>query len=439
MRRAMFVTTGAVLLMAAAGALAWAQDEGLQDHRAAVLVTEIRGVITPVMEDHVREAVGRADRDRFGALVVEIDTPGGLDTSMRGIVQSFLSSRVPVIAYVAPAGARAASAGAFITMSAHVAAMSPGTAIGAATPVDLQGGEIGDKVINDAAAYAEALAELRGRDVDFAVDMVRQGRSAAAPEALELGVIELIAEDLPALLAEVDGRTVSVGSPPRSVVLATAEASVERETLSGTRRVLQWLADPNLAFLFLSLGALAILYELANPGFGGAGIAGALMIILGLFGVSVLPVNALGLVLLLLAVGLFVAEVFTPGVGVFAAGGTVSLVLSGLFLFRGSVQVNLSFLLPVAVVVGAGTLFAGRLAWRTRSLPTTTGTGAIVGRVGTVRTADGPTGEVMVSGSWWHARSTGSSLEVGQRVRVVDMDGLELEVEPADEKEGEGE
>ncbi|MGH2556609.1 MAG: NfeD family protein [Actinomycetota bacterium] len=436
MRRRALARTGAVLLLTTGAALALVQEGGGQQEGSAILVTTVRGAITPVIEDHLHDAVARAESDGFAALVVELDTPGGLDTSMRGIVQSFLNSNVPVIVFVAPAGARAASAGAFVTMSAHVAAMAPATAIGAATPVDLGGGEIGDKVVNDAAAYAEALAQLRERDVEFAVDMVREGRSVPARQAVELGVVDLIAEDLVALLDQVDGMSVSVGLPPHQVILVTAGAPVVREELSGTRRILQWLADPNLAFLLLSIGTLAILYELANPGIGAAGIVGLLALIVGLFSLSVLPVNALGVILLVLAAGMFVGEVFTPGIGVFAVGGTVSLVLSGLFLFRGPVQVNLAIIVPIAAVVGAGTLFAGRLAWRARRAPATTGRGAIVGQVGTVRSTDGRGGEVMLDGVWWHAHSSAGSLEVGRRVRVVDMEGLELVVEPVDEQKG---
>jgi membrane-bound serine protease (ClpP class) len=294
-------------------------------------------------------------------------------------------------------------------------------------------------VVNDAAAYAEALAQLRERNAEFAVEMVREGRSAPARQAVALGVVDLVAQDLGTLLEEVDGLTVSVGLPPQRVSLVTAGAPVVREELSGTRRILQLLADPNLAFLLLSIGTLAILYELANPGIGGAGIVGLLALIVGLFSLSVLPVNALGIILLVLAAGLFIGEVFTPGLGVFAAGGTVSLVLAGLFLFRGPLQVNLAILLPIAAVVGAGTLFAGRLAWRARRAPATTGRGAILGRVGTVRSVDGGGGEVMVDGVWWHAHSLSGSLDVGRRVRVVDMDGLELEVEPLEEEEEGGE
>jgi membrane-bound serine protease (ClpP class) len=308
-----------------------------------------------------------------------------------------------------------------IALSAHVAAMAPGTNIGAATPVDLQGGEIGDKVVNDAAAYVRALAELRGRDPDFYEDTVREGRSEPASRALEIGAIDLIATDRDELFREVD-------EIPAGAVLVPHD-------LGFLRSVRQRLADPNIAFLFLSLGTLAIIYELANPGIGFGGIAGVIMIVLAFFSLAVLPVNVVGLVFLLLAVGLFVAELFVPGVGVFAGGGAVSLVLAGLFLFRGSIGVDLIVILPTVAVLGGGTILAGRLVWRARRAPSGTGTGMVAGRVTQVKQADGARGQVVIDGTWWRVRSTGVPLEAGQTVVVREMDGLELVVEPRTEEE----
>jgi membrane-bound serine protease (ClpP class) len=395
----------------------------------SVLLTRIRDPITPVIADHVEEGLERAATEGHGAYVVELDTPGGLDTSMRDIIQDFLSSPVPVVVYVAPQGARAASAGTFITMSAHIAAMAPGTAIGAATPVDLQGGEISDKIVNDAAAYAESIAELRDRNTEFAVDAVRRGRSATANEAVEIGAVDLLAPDLRTLLEEIDGTTVRLASGAE-VTLRTEGAQIVAHELGRFRRILQWLADPNLAFLFISIGTLAIIYELANPGVGAGGIIGVILLILALFALSVLPVNALGAILLVLGAGLLAAEVLTPGVGVFAGGGTISLLLGGLFLFRGPVGVSPAVLLPVAFVVGGGTVVAGRVAWRSRKAPSISGAGALIGRRGIVRASSGPSGQVVVDGAWWNARTAGPPLEVGGEVRVVDLDGLELIVEP---------
>jgi membrane-bound serine protease (ClpP class) len=398
-----------------------------------VLVTTVDDPITPVIADHLDDAVDRAEDDGYDALVVRLDTPGGLDTSMRDIVQRFLAAEVPVVVYVSPDGARAASAGALITFAAHVAAMAPGTAIGASTPVDLEGGDVERKIVNDAAAFAESIAEARGRDVDFAVDTVRTGRSAAAGEAVGIGAVDLVAPTLPALLDAIDGDEVAVAPDGRTVTLRTAGASVDEHDLGVLRGIQQMLADPNVAFLFLSIGTLALIYELATPGIGAGAAVGVILILLGLFAVAALPVDVVGILLLGLAAALFVAELFAPGVGVAAAGGTAALVLSGVFLFRGAgdVEVDTAVLAPVALVVGGAVTVAGRLALRARRAPaTTTGPGLFVGRPVTVRRADGPRGQVFTEGAWWNVRSTGAPLEPGARVVVVDVDGLDLVVDP---------
>ena len=397
---------------------------------STILAVTVDGVITPIMADHIRDGLDRAEREGHQALLVQLDTPGGLDTSMRDIIQSFLNARVPVIVHVSPPGARAASAGALITLASHVAAMAPSTSIGAATPISGQGGEdLAQKVINDAASYAESIAEQRGRDVDFAIAAVREGKSIAANEALETGVIDLIARDQTDLLASLDDRNVEL-FPGRSVTLHTAGVDVVELELGFARSVLQWLADPNIAFLFISIGTLAIIYELANPGIGAGGITGVILLLLAFTALSVLPVNAAGAILLVLAGVLFAAELFVPGIGVFAAGGTVALVLGGLFLFRGPIGVDPVTLWPVAAVVGAGSVVLGRVAWRTRSLVGVTGTQAIIGSRGVVKEVEGDDLQVFVQGSWWGARARSGPLRPGQEIRVVDMQGLRLIVEP---------
>jgi membrane-bound serine protease (ClpP class) len=428
----------AAWLLLVVGLLLAADPTAQAQGARGIVVVEVDGVITPVMADHVRDALDLAEREGHQALLVELDTPGGLDTSMRDIVQSFLNSRVPVIVYVSPQGARAASAGAIITFASHVAAMAPGTAIGAATPIDLEGGDLADKVINDAASYAESIAEQRDRNMGFAIDAVRDGRSVAANEALELGVVDLIARDRAQLLEVLDGRVIELG-PGRTVTLRTAGAELVEVELGLARSVLQWLSDPNLAFLFISIGTLAILYELANPGFGGGAIVGVILLVLAFTALSVFPVNAAGVILLVLAAGLFVAEMFVPGIGVFAAGGTVALVLAGLFLFRGPIGVDPVVLLPTAVVAGGGAVALGRVAWRSRRLAGSTGVEAIVGGRATIRSVEGDDALLVLQGSWWTARAAHGTLQPGQRVRVVEMDGLKLVVEPEPELESQPE
>jgi membrane-bound serine protease (ClpP class) len=377
-----------------------------------------------VVADFVRDATAEANSGGYEALVISIDTPGGLDLSMREIVQTLLNSTTPTIVYVSPEGARAASAGTFITMAAHVAAMAPATAIGAATPVDLQGGEITDKIINDAVAFAVSVAERRGRDAQFAEEAVRDGRSVSSREAAEIGVVDLIADDLDDLLIQLDGWEL----PALGITLETEGAIVERQELGAFREVLGRLADPNLAFILLSIGTLAIIYEAANPGLGFSGIAGVIMVVLAFFALSVLPVRAAGIALFVIGIALLVAELFVPGIGVLAAGGTLALLLSGLFLFEvGTVSVSPGVLWPSALVLGAGSVLVGRAALRLRHQPPTTGRESLVGRVLTVR-GEGERLRAFMDGAWWQVRAP-VPLDEGDKVKVVGIDGIKLVVE----------
>ncbi len=396
------------------------------------LVATIDGPITPVTVDHLADGIRTAEEGAYEVFVVEIDTPGGLDESMRQIVQAFFGARVPVVVYVTPSGGRAASAGTFIAMAAHIAAMAPGTTIGAATPVDLQGGEITDKILNDAAAFAESVAEFRDRDVQFAVDAVREGRSITADQAVELGVVDLVARDVEALLAEIDGRTVTMADG-RSVVVETGSRAVEVYDPGFFRNLLMLIADPNLAFLFLSLGTLAVIYEVANPGLGLAGIVGVILLILGFFALSVLPVTVAGAALLILAAGLFIGELFVPGIGVLAAGGTIALIVGGLMLFEGPFGIRPIVLWPVGLVMGVGVLLAGRLTWRARRAPAASGAEALLGRQAIVGTAEGRSGQAFLEGAWWRVRSRSGELSEGMPVTVVATEGLELIVETEEE------
>lgn len=264
---------------------------------------------------------------------------------------------------------------------------------------------------------------------------MRKGRAVPAAEAAKINAIDLVAADRAGLLAALDGRTVKLdGSSTRT--LRTADARLVEHDLGLFRQVLQILADPNLAFLFLSLGTLAVLYELASPGVGFAGITGAILLILGFFALSVLPVNAAGIALLVLAAALFAAELFAPGVGVFAAGGTVALLFAGLFLFEGSVAVSPAVLAPTAAIVGVGSLLAGRLAWRARRAQPVSGRESLIGRETVVRaTTDQTSGRVQLEGGWWTARSRGGPLREGDAVRVVALEDLSLIVEPVHTEE----
>lgn len=415
------VCTLAVVLGVVMAGLFWSPATAQENN---VTLVEVEGPITPVVADYIESAAQAAEADGSQALVVTLDTPGGLDISMRDIVQAFLNADVPVIVYVSPEGARAASAGTFITMAAHVAAMAPATSIGAATPVDLQGGEITDKIINDAAAFAVSVAERRNRDVEFAEQAVREGRSITAREAVEAGVVDLVADDLDDLLIQVDGMEIS----SLGVVLTTDGASVTRREMGLFRSVLGRLADPNLAFIFLSIGTLAIIYEAANPGLGFSGIAGVILLVLAFFALSVLPVRGAGIALFILAVGLLVAELFVPGIGVLGAGGTIALLLSGLFLFEGDVRVNPAVLWPSAVVLGGTSIIAGRAALKAGREPPTSGPEAMIGKMVTI-TQMGNRTSAFLDGAWWEVKGRGSDLKAGAVAKVVAIEGIGLVVE----------
>lgn len=414
------------------GVLAWAVAMApASGQTVSVATTTVNGPITPVTADHLSDVIDLAFERGDVALIVHLDTPGGLVSSMRLIVQDFLSAPLPIVVHVAPAGADAGSAGTFITMAAHVAAMAPATTIGAATPVDLEGGEVGDKVVNNAAAYAEAIATERGRNVEFAIAAVRDGESITADEALERDVVDLIAADLDELLGAIDGREIElVGG--RTVTLQTADAAIDELEPSFARRILAALADPNVAFILLSLATLAILYEIANPGVGAGGVTGAVALILGLYALSALPTSLAGVALLVVAGILFAIEVVVPGIGVAAAGGTIALFLGGLFLFPRptGIGVNLWVLLPSVLVAAATAVLIGVAAARLRDLPKTTVSDTLVGRHAEVfGVPDHP--RIRIDGTVWRVvPADGQELQDGMAVTVVDRDNIDLLVVP---------
>lgn len=428
----MLLLTG--LSMALFGGAARSAESG------GVALTTVDGPITPVVEQHLAEVLSRAASEGRHAVVIRLDTPGGGLEPTRDIVQGFLQAPVPVIVHVAPSGADAGSAGTFLTYAAHVAAMAPGTTIGAATPVDLEGQDVAGKVVANTIAFAEALAEFRGRDVGFAVDAVRDGRSVTSATALELGAVDVVVDGVDALLRAVDGLAVEVRG--QTVTLDTAGAAVVADEMPPLRRFLQILADPNLAFVFLSLGTLAILYEIGAPGLGLGGVVGATSLILAMFSLSVLPVNVAGLLLMAVAAAMFVAELFMPGIGVGAAGGTSALLVGGLFLFQGQSGLGIDWwvLIPTAVVAFAATAWASVFAARTRHVEPVRGSDDLVGREAVVEHSHGDRAQAQIYGSYWRVRplDAGTTLCDGQRIRVVRRENIDLLVEPIDEPRAAG-
>ncbi len=424
-----------VLLLGATLALAGAASG--QDGAPRVLAVELANDINPVTKDFVVGEIERAQEEGFEAVVVLLDTPGGLDSAMRDIIKAELDSDVPVVVYVYPPGSRAASAGAFIVLASDVAAMAPQTNIGSSTPVAVGGGEIPDdlrrKVVNDAAAYARELAEAHGRNGDWAEDAVREASNLGAQEALEQNVVDIVAPDLPTLLEEIDG----MRTEPKGLVLDTAGADVERVEMSTWKRILDTLIDPNIIVLLMSLGLLGITIEILNPGLIFPGTVGAISLIVGLFGLQVLPISWAGLLLMLLAAAFFVAEALVASHGALSLAGAVSFVIGALLLFDPAgpeYQVSLVVALAVGGTLALFTAVAVTKIVQARRAPTKTGREELLEEVGVVRRRLDPDGLVSLHGEIWHARASDAPIEAGERVHVVAVgEGLELEVERAEE------
>jgi len=403
-----------------------------------VYVIPIEDAIGPVIARFAVQGIERAGRDGAAAAVIQMDTPGGLDTSMRQMIKAILGSEVPVVVYVAPSGARAASAGMYITLAAHVAAMAPGTNIGAATPVTIGGGPGGAdssaamraKMTNDAAAYARSLAERHGRNAAWAERAVREAASLPAEEALRDTVIDVIASSLPELLAAIDGRAVRLGSG--EIRLETRAAEPRHLEMSRRERLLALLSNPSIAYLLFLAGILGIALELYNPGAVLPGVVGGISLILAFFAFQSLPVSAAGILLILLGIVLFILEVKVPSYGVLSIGGVTSLILGSLFLFdRGSAfRVSLSFVLPTALTFAAVFVVVIWLAARAQRRPKQGGVDGMVGEIGSAVTALALEGKVFVHGEYWNARAT-SPVPAGAQVRVRRVRGLLVEVEPA--------
>jgi membrane-bound serine protease (ClpP class) len=420
-----------------AATLTLAGGAAAQETAPRVLAVELENDINPVTQEYVTDAIERGENEGYDAVVIELDTPGGLDSAMREIIKKELDADVPVVVYVYPPGSRAASAGAFITLAADVAAMAPATNIGSSTPVAVGGGEIPDdlrrKVINDAAAYARELAEIHGRNGDWAEQAVRSASNLGAQEALDENVVDVVAPDLPTLLNEIDG----LRTEPKGLVLHTAGATVDQVEMSLWKRILDTLIDPNLIVLLMSIGVLGITIEILNPGLILPGTVGVISLIVGLFGLQVLPVSWAGLLLMLFAVGFFVAEAFVPSHGALALAGAVSFVVGALMLFDPAgegYQVSIWVALAVGGTLALATAVVATKVIRARRAPTKTGREEMVGEIGIVRGAVAPTGLVNVHGEIWKAHTEGEPLAPGEFVRVAGVgDDLVLEVTRAEE------
>ena len=398
-----------------------------------VSLIELDGAITPITVRLLDTAIGRARTERAQALVVMLNTPGGLERSMRSMVQSILNSDVPVIVYVGPTGARAASAGVFITMAGHVAAMAPATNIGAAHPVAAGGGqmdkEMSKKVENDAAAFARSIATERGRNVEWAERAVRSSVSATEREAVKLKVVDLVADSVPDLLAKIDGRVVK--TPKGSVTLATKDAAVTSIAVGFRDRFLALITDPNVAYILMMVGMLGIFFELSTPGAILPGVLGGISLILAFFAFQSLPINWAGLLLILFGIALLVAEIKIVSHGILTIGGVVSMVLGSMMLYDApETGLRISWLVIIPTVGAMAGLVIAAVSMGLRALyrPASTGAAGMMGQVGVVKRALDPEGQVLIGGELWQAVAEDGPVAAGEMVRVARMDGLRLTV-----------
>ena len=433
---------GALIALVAGALMLALPASGQQDERLAVSL-ELTGSIDPATERWISGALEDAADDGAELVIVRLDTPGGLDSSMRAIVQDIIAAPMPVVVYVSPDGARAASAGLFVTQAGDVAAMAPQTNIGSASPITIGGGDVdevlGRKVENDAAAYVRALAEEHGRDAELAEEMVREATNVTAQEALDAGLVDVVARSQEELLAELDGFRVR---GPKAGTLDTEGLVVEERDMPLQYDILQLLVNPNIAYLLLIAGVLGLAVELLSPGLIFPGSIGLLSLLLGLYGTAQLPVTAAGILLLVLGVGMIVAEAHLPTSGILGGLGVVALAVAGLLLFDTDSEgfgISVPLVLGIAIFFGGGLAIVVSKVVEARRNPVYTGQEELVGREGVVRVALDPVGQAFVEGALWRAELVDPDLApvvTGVRVRVESVDGLTLMVRPiADDEE----
>jgi membrane-bound serine protease (ClpP class) len=405
----------------------WAAPRG-----GGIPVLHVESVVNPVTAEFIREGLHKAAEQDAPLVVIQLDTPGGLDTAMREIIKEIFASPSPVVVYVAPSGARAASAGVFITLASDVAAMAPGTNIGAAHPVAMGGKEMGEemakKVENDAVAYIKSLAAKRGRNVEWAEEAVRKSVSIPAEEALKLGVVDLVAQDLTDLLRQLHGRTID--RPSGKVTIEIQGLPVEHVEMGWRQRLLNALSNPNVAYILMMIGLAGLYFELAHPGAIFPGVVGAISLVLAFYALHTLPVNYAGMILILLGVIFFILEVKVASFGLLTLAGIVSLVLGSLMLFNtpeAYEKLAWRVLIPTVLVTSGFFAVVATLAFKAYMRKPVVGSRGMIGEMGTARTRLDPGGKVFVHGEIWNAFSD-EVIEAGERVQVVEIQGLTLKV-----------
>ena len=406
---------------------------GYAQEKAPVSFIEVDGIINPATANFITDSIDQATQNGAQCLIIQLDTPGGLMESMRIIVKKILASNIPIIVYVAPGGARAASAGVFITLSAHIAVMAPGTHIGAAHPVTL-GGEgkesktMMEKVVNDAVADIKATAKTRGRNVDWAEKAVRKSVSITDEEALKLKVIDFISPNLQDLLTKIDGRIVKFDGVTRT--LLTKGVKPRSIQMSWRYRLLDIISNPSIAYILLMLGIYGVFFELSNPGAILPGVVGGIFLILAFYALHMLPINFAGLALILFGIILFIAEIKVVSHGLLAIGGVISLFLGSLMLIESPAEymkISLSVIIPAVLVSAAFFFFAVTMAIRARLKKPTTGMEGLVGEIGITTTTVAPEGKVSIHGEFWDVISD-QNIERGEKVQVIGVTNLKLKV-----------
>jgi membrane-bound serine protease (ClpP class) len=421
-------------LLLATGALVSLSTTAAGAEEDSIVVIEVEGTIVPVVAQYIERGIELAERTGATACVIELNTPGGLLTSTEKIVSAIMNAEVPVIVYVGPKGAWAASAGTFITLASHVAAMTPGTTIGAAHPVSGDGQEIPDyqmeKITEFSAKWMRTIAEDRGRNIDEAVLAVTESKSFTDTEALQANLVDLRAESLESLMDQVDGREIRLASG-RVVVLSTKDAAVEAVDMTGFESFLHTITDPNVAYILFTLATIGLITEISSPGLIFPGVVGAISLILAFYALGVLDAYWGGLALMLLAVGLFVAEYFTTSFGGLTAGGVAALVLGSIILFSRTpgVEVNRGLILAVAAGATAFSVFILGAIIRGQRRQQTTGREGMIGTIAVAKTPLAPRGTVLAEGELWSAFAEGDAVDIGEEVTILEVDRMQLRVQ----------
>ena len=417
-------------MLLAAAVSVWAQtQEGAGPH---VDLITIDGSINPAVDDFIRESIGRAKASGARALIIQLDTPGGLLSSTRTIVKDLLGTPVPIMVYVAPSGAGAGSAGVFITMAANIAAMAPGTNIGAAHPVAGGGQEVkgvmGEKIENFTASFSESIAQQRGRNAEWAIEAVRKSVAITETEALKKKVVDIIARNIDDLLKQADGRTVDIQGGKQKLALQNVQ--VVRHDMNLKQKVLNAIADPNIAYLLMMAGILGLYMEFSHPGTIFPGVAGAICLLLAAAALQLLPINYTGLAFMILGVALLVGEAFFPSFGVLGVGGMISLAFGSLLLFdtpTSDFGVDRSIVFTAVATLGSFVLAVSYLVFRSQKAKPTLGIDGLIGEVGVVREKLAPRGSVFVHGEYWKAEAN-DEIDAGEKVEVVGVDRMMLRV-----------